>query len=104
MGCSDAGCAAAREEASKPYSLQLPDALDAGTVTRSKVRAGRLGSCGRQSDLVMAEGSNAGEIVEGARAGASGLVSVEPVQDSPTESKLARREPLLGDAVTLGQW
>jgi hypothetical protein len=99
------GCADAREEASKPYSLQLPGALGAGpgAVARSNVRAGKLGSCGRQSDRVT-DDSNSGEIAGGPRAVVCGLVRVELVQESAMDRTLARRECSWGDTAALGEW
>jgi hypothetical protein len=103
------GCADAREVASKPYSLQLPGALGAGAgagavaVARSNVRAGKLGSCGRQSDRVT-DGSNRGEIAGGPRADVCGLVRVELVQESAMDRTLARREWSWGDTAALGEW
>jgi hypothetical protein len=92
------GCADAREEASKPYSLQLP-----GAVARSNVRAGKLGSCGRQSNRVT-DDSNSGEIAGGPRAVVCGLVRVELVQESAMDRTLARRECSWGDTAALGEW
>ena len=104
MDWSGTGCIDARDVASKPYSFQLPGALGAGTGARSKVRAGRLGSCGRHSDRVMDDESNGGDIVGGPRGAACGLVRVELAQDSAMDRTLARREALLGDAVVLRHW
>lgn len=83
--------------ASKPRSSQLLGARGA----RSKVKAGRLGSCGRHSDRVMLAASNV-DGAGGPLGGACGLVRVELVQDSAMESTLARREPLMGEPVVDG--
>lgn len=57
----------ARGAVSRPYSVQLAGALGAGADTRSKFSAGKLGSCGRQSDRVMEDESNGGDIAGGPR-------------------------------------